>query len=126
MLARLLATDPDGGNRAAMAKIYAADGKALEGKQKWADASAAYAKANGVDPKGALAQESLASHHYALGKSLDAAGKDGSPDFRRAAAPAATTARPRRAAPRRRAARSRRPSRSGCCTAPAPPRSRRC
>src|SRR5262249_16942870 len=61
-------------------------GQQLEGKQQWADASAAYSKAHGLDPKGPLATEALAAHHYMLGKTLEAQGKDGGPDFRRAVA----------------------------------------
>ncbi|MGE5182846.1 MAG: hypothetical protein ACM31C_12315 [Acidobacteriota bacterium] len=69
-----------------MAKIYFAYAKQLEGKQQWADASAAYSKAQGLDPKGPHAIEALAAHHFMLGKALEAAGKDGGPDFRRAVA----------------------------------------
>jgi hypothetical protein len=67
-----------------MAKLYADWGKQLEGKKQWADASAAYSKAHGLDPQGSKAPEILAAHHYALGKSLEAQGKDGGPDFRKA------------------------------------------
>lgn len=86
MIDRLLAMNPDRTERPEMAKVYLAYGKALEGKQQWADASAAYAKAAGLDPKGAGAKEAEAGQHYAQGKALDAAGKDGGPDFRRAVA----------------------------------------
>jgi len=81
---RMLATNPDRGERADMAKLYFAWGKQLEGKQQWAEAAAAYSKAHGLDPKGASAGDALAAHHYTLGKSLEAQGKDGGPDFRRA------------------------------------------
>jgi tetratricopeptide (TPR) repeat protein len=86
MLDRLIATNPDRGERTEMAKVYAKWGKALEDKAQWAEASAAYSKAHGIDPKGAAATERLAAHHYALGKALEAQGKDGGPDFRRAVA----------------------------------------
>jgi hypothetical protein len=86
MIDRLLAMNPDRAERPAMAKVYLAYGVALEGKQQWADASAAYAKAAGLDPKGAGAKQAEAGQHYAQGKALDAAGKDGGPDFRRAVA----------------------------------------
>ena len=88
-LDRMLAAtlDPSGRKDAPeMAKIYFAYGKQLEGKSQWADASAAYSKAQGLDPKGPNATQALAAHYYTLGKSLDAAGKDGGPDFRRAMA----------------------------------------
>jgi tetratricopeptide (TPR) repeat protein len=82
MLDRLITTNPERAERAEMAKVYLAYAKQLETSQKWAEASAAYSKAHGLDPK----QHSLAASHYTLGKSLEAAGKDGGPDFRRAVA----------------------------------------
>ena len=84
MLDRLLAANPQRGQREGMALIYAAWGKQLEEKQQWADAAAAYSKAHGLDPKGTGAVHALAAHHYALGKALEAQGKDGGPDFRKA------------------------------------------
>jgi hypothetical protein len=99
---RMLAADPNRGEhreRVEMAKLYLAWGKQLEAKQKWTEAAAAYSKAHGVDPKGATAQDALAAHHFTLGKALEAQGKDGGPDFRRAVAlkpdyaPARTAAR---------------------------------
>jgi tetratricopeptide (TPR) repeat protein len=86
MLDRLIAQKPDVAERAGISTIYFAWGKFLEEKQQWADAAAAYSKAHGVDPKGAKANDALAAHHYTLGKSLEAAGKDGGADFRRAMA----------------------------------------
>jgi hypothetical protein len=86
LLDRLLAANPERADRTAMAKIFFAWGKQLEGKQKWTDASAAYSKAHGLDTTGPTATEALAAHHYTLGKALEAQGKDGSPDFRRAIA----------------------------------------
>jgi tetratricopeptide (TPR) repeat protein len=83
---RMLATNPDRSERAEMAKLYVAWGKQLEGKQQWGDAAAAYSKAHGLDPKGASAGDALAAHHYTLGKALEAQGKDGGPDYRRAVA----------------------------------------
>ncbi|HEX2690016.1 MAG TPA: hypothetical protein VHN14_25545 [Kofleriaceae bacterium] len=83
---RMLATNPDRSERAEMAKLYLAWGKQLESKQHWADAAAAYSKAQGLDPTGASANDALAAHHFTLGKSLAAQGKDGGPDFRRAVA----------------------------------------
>ena len=44
----------------------------------------AYSKAHGLDPKGKQANDWLAGHHYALGKSLNAQNKNGEPDIRRA------------------------------------------
>jgi hypothetical protein len=72
--------------RADMAAIYFAWGKQLDGKQQWANAAAAYSKAAGLDPQGAHATEALAAHYYTLGKALDAQGKDGGAEFRRAIA----------------------------------------
>ena len=72
--------------RAEMAAIYLAWAKQLEGKQQWADAAAAYSKAQGLDPKGQHATDALAAHYYTLGKALDAQGKDGTAEFRRAVA----------------------------------------
>jgi len=86
MLDQLIAINPSRGERAEMAAVYARWGKQLEDKQQWADASAAYSKAHGLDPKAADASARLAAHHYALGKALEAQGKDGGPDFRRAVA----------------------------------------
>jgi len=86
MIDRMLATNAERSERAEMAKIYFKQAKQLETKQAWADASAAYSKAQGLDPKGPNATEALAAHHYTLGKSLEAQGKDGGPDFRRAVA----------------------------------------
>jgi tetratricopeptide (TPR) repeat protein len=86
MLDRMLATNPERKERAEMARVFVAWGKQLETKQAWADAAAAYSKAQGLDPKGAGATDALAAHHYTLGKSLEAQGKDGGPEFRRAIA----------------------------------------
>jgi hypothetical protein len=86
MVDRMLATNPDRGERAEMARLYLAWGKQLETKQAWGDAAAAYSKAHGLDPRGAAAGEALAAHHFTLGKALEAQGKDGGPDFRRAVA----------------------------------------
>ena len=61
--------------------------------------AAAYSKAQGLDPKGKDATQALAAYHYTLGKALEAQGKDGGPDFRKAIAlrpdyaPAKTAAR---------------------------------
>ncbi len=86
MLDRMLAQNPQRGEGAKMAKIYFAWGKFLEDKHDWAAAASAYSKANGLDPKGAAATDALAAHHYTLGKALEAQGKDGGADFRRAVA----------------------------------------
>ena len=86
MIDQMLATSSDRPERAEMAKVYFKWAKQLEGKGAWGDASAAYSKAHGLDAKGPNATEALAAHHYTLGKSLEAQGKDGGPDFRRAVA----------------------------------------
>jgi tetratricopeptide (TPR) repeat protein len=83
---RMLATDPDRSERAEMAKLYLAWAKQLESKQQWGDAAAAYSKVHGLAPKGASANDALAAYHFTLGKSLEAQGKDGGADFRRAVA----------------------------------------
>jgi len=89
MVDRMLAADPSRGDRstrAQIARLYFAWGKQLESKQRWSDAAVAYSKAQGIDPGAASAQDALAAHHYTLGKALEAEGKDGGPDFRRAVA----------------------------------------
>jgi len=98
MLDQLIATNPDRAERAEMAALYARWGKQLQDKQQWAEASAAYSKAHGLDPKGPEATARLAAHHLALGKALEAQGKDGGPDFRRAAALSPDDAQARSAA----------------------------
>lgn len=82
LLDQLIAATPDRAERVEMAKVYVAYGKHLEGTASWNEAAAAYSKAYGLDPK----KPTLASHHFALGKALEAKGKDGGPDFRRATA----------------------------------------
>lgn len=85
MVDRLLASNPERAERTQMAQLYAKWGKQLEGEQKWSDAAVAYSKAQGLDPKG-TSNDVLAAYHYTLGKSLEAQGKDGGPDIRRAMA----------------------------------------
>jgi hypothetical protein len=87
---RMLAINPDPGERgdraqrAEMARMYLAWGKQLESGQRWGDAASAFSKAHGLDPEGGSATDALAAHHFTLGKALEAQGKDGGPDFRRA------------------------------------------
>lgn len=81
---RMLALNPEREGRVQMAAIYFHLAKQLEQRQDWAGAEAAYSKALGLDPTGANATDALAGHHYALGKALEAKGKNGGPDFRRA------------------------------------------
>jgi tetratricopeptide (TPR) repeat protein len=85
-LDRLLAANPERDGRADMAKVYFTYAKQLEGNEKWSEAAAAYSKAQGLDPKGPNGVDALAAAYYTLGKSLEAQGKDGGPDFRRAVA----------------------------------------
>ncbi|MBX3157260.1 MAG: hypothetical protein KF773_14890 [Deltaproteobacteria bacterium] len=85
-LDRMIAENPERAQRAEMAQVYAAHAKQLEKDQKWADASVAFSKAHGLDPKGKTANDLLAGHFYALGQSLNAQGKNGDPDIRRAIA----------------------------------------
>jgi tetratricopeptide (TPR) repeat protein len=86
MLDRLLAQNPERADRAGMAPLYFRYAKQLEAKQQWNEAATAYSKAHGLDPTGKTATDALAAHHYTLGKALEAQGKDGGPDFRRAIA----------------------------------------
>jgi hypothetical protein len=80
LLDQLIATNPDRAERVEMAKVYVAYAKQLESGSKWSEAAAAYSKAYGLDPK----KTSLAAQHYTLGKALEAQGKDGGPEIRRA------------------------------------------
>jgi hypothetical protein len=100
MLDRLIAINPERAEHAEMAAVYARLAKQLEDKQQWAEASAAYSKAHGLDPKAADANARLAAHHYALGKALETQGKDGGPDYRRAVALAPSYAQAQTAAER--------------------------
>lgn len=84
ILDRLLAANPDHGSKAQMANVYLAYAKELEKAGKWGDAAAAYSKAHGLAPEGPNAVDALAAHHFTLGKSLEAQGKNGGPDFRKA------------------------------------------
>jgi tetratricopeptide (TPR) repeat protein len=79
---RLLAINPDRPEKAEMAAVYFKLARQLEASSTWGDASAAYSKAAGLDPKGANATDALAGHYYTLGKQLDGQGKDGGPDYR--------------------------------------------
>jgi hypothetical protein len=82
-----VATDLRGAGISARAELgHRKLGKQLEADKKWPDAAAAYSKAHGLDPAGASATDALAAHHFTLGKALEAQGKDGGPDFRRAVA----------------------------------------
>ncbi|MEP6863354.1 MAG: hypothetical protein ABJE66_22200 [Deltaproteobacteria bacterium] len=85
-LDRMLAMNPEGGDKAAMADVYFKWGKQLEQKASYADAAAAYSKAAGLAPKGPHATDALAAHHFMQGKALEAKGLDGGPDFRKALA----------------------------------------
>jgi tetratricopeptide (TPR) repeat protein len=84
VLDRLLAANPEHGSKAQMANVYFARAKELEKTAKWGEAAAAYSKANGLAPEGPNAVNALASYHYTFGKSLEAQGKDGGAEFRKA------------------------------------------
>ncbi len=86
MLDRLLAQNPDRAETADMAKIFFARAKQLEEQKAYADAAVAYSKAHGLDPKGPHATDALAAQHFMQGKALEAAGKDGGADYRKAIA----------------------------------------
>jgi tetratricopeptide (TPR) repeat protein len=81
---RILVQVPDFARRAEMAPIYYELGQTLEAAGKWREAAAAYGKANATDPKGPLADQSLARHHTARGKAAEAAGASGAAEFARA------------------------------------------
>jgi hypothetical protein len=83
---QLLAANPERPWRADMAGTYLAYGKQLEDKQAWRDAATAYEKAAALDPSPASAKDAQAAHDYALGKALEAEGKDGGAALRRAVA----------------------------------------
>ncbi|MEJ7603511.1 MAG: tetratricopeptide repeat protein [Kofleriaceae bacterium] len=86
LLDRLIAANPERPEHAEMAEVYFNWARKLEQEGKWGEASAAYSKAHGIDPKGGNATQALAAHHFMLGKALEAQGKDGGADFRRAVA----------------------------------------
>lgn len=85
-LDRILAENPDFAQRGEAAPIYLQLAQALEKEQKWREAATAFGKAHGVAPDGPGAVDAQAGREYALGKSLEADGKDGSANFRRAVA----------------------------------------
>jgi tetratricopeptide (TPR) repeat protein len=81
---QLLAVDPDRSERAEMAAIYLAHGQALQAKSQWHEAAAAFSSAHGLAPQAATAKDALAARDFALGKAMEADGKDGTGLFRRA------------------------------------------
>lgn len=81
LLDQALAMAPEHDDRGRMAELYAARAVQLENGERWREAAATYSKAHGVDPEGDGATGALARHHYALGKALEAEGKDGSASF---------------------------------------------
>lgn len=85
-LDRLLAANPDLAQRGDAAPIYLTLAKEHEKAKEWDAAAAAYGKAYGVAPEGEHAIDAQAGREYALGRALEAAGKDGSANFRRAVA----------------------------------------
>jgi tetratricopeptide (TPR) repeat protein len=89
---RILAEAPDHPERARMASAYLQHGKALEAEKKWREAAAAYSKAHGLAPEAEHASAALAGHYFALGRALQAEGKDGTAVLRRAAGMAAERA----------------------------------
>lgn len=85
-LDRLLAANPEFAQRGDAAPIYLQLAKEHEKKKEWEAAAAAYGKAYGIAPEGEHAVDAQAGREYALGKMLEASGKDGSANFRRAVA----------------------------------------
>lgn len=82
---RLIVLDPERPERAEMAPVFLDLGRALGKDGKWAEAAEAFSKAHGLAPEGKDGVLALAAHHHALGKALEAAGKDGDGQFREAA-----------------------------------------
>jgi tetratricopeptide (TPR) repeat protein len=82
---RILAEAPDHADRERMATAYYQHATALEREKKWREAAAAYSKAHGLAPAAEHANAALAGHHFALGRALQAEGKDGTAALRRAA-----------------------------------------
>ena len=82
---RLLAENPELATRADAVPTYLALAREHETAARWTEAAAAYGKAHGLAPEGTDAVNAAAGREYALGKSLEAAGKDGGANFRRAA-----------------------------------------
>ncbi len=85
-LDRLLAANPELAQRADAAPIYLELARSHHDAKAWSAAATAYGKAHGVAPDGPLAIDAQAGREYALGKALEAGGKDGSANYRRAVA----------------------------------------
>ncbi len=83
---RLLATTGQIPHPTEAAAIYLTLAQSLEREAKWDGAATAYGKALGIDPSGSHAVDAEAGREFALGKALEAAGKDGGANFRRAVA----------------------------------------
>lgn len=83
---QLLAVNPDRKEREQMAPLYLAHGKALQKAEQWAEAAAAFSKAQGLAPQAPSAKEAAAARDFSLGKAMEASGKDGTGLYRRAAA----------------------------------------
>lgn len=81
---RFLAARPDHPRRKDMAQAYFEHARAQMQAGSFREASAAYSKAHGLDPEAPFAADALAGHYTALGKALQAEGKDGSMAYRRA------------------------------------------
>lgn len=84
-LDQLLAVNPERSERAEMAAVYLTYAKDLQKQEKWTEASAAFSTAAGLSPDAALAKDAIAGRDFTLGKSMEAAGKDGTGLYRRAA-----------------------------------------
>lgn len=86
-LDELLAVNPERGEpaeRAEMAGIYLTHAKALQQQEKWSESAAAFSTALGLAPEGATAKDAAAGRDFALGKAMEADGKDGTGLYRRA------------------------------------------
>ncbi len=84
-LDQLLAVNPERSERAEMAAVYLTYAKDLQRQEKWTEASTAFSTAAGLSPDAQLAKDAIAGRDFTLGKSMEAAGKDGTGLYRRAA-----------------------------------------
>ncbi len=82
----VLAADPLFPDRAAMAPTYIERARELGKAKRWADAAILFGKAHAVDIEGPQAKTALAGQHYAQGRAMQAAGKDGRAEFEAALA----------------------------------------
>ncbi len=83
-LDQMLAVNPDRNERAEMSAVYLTHAKTLQKEEKWSEAATAFSTALGLSPDGAFAKDAAAGRDFALGKAMEAQGKDGTGLYRRA------------------------------------------